>query len=246
MLLSFDTICQFFLELGRKKYFSVPTEARAAAAAAASHLSIHVQVVCQRGLLESGDLLGGRLLLPHHLLLPQRRLQLLDVAAHHLVTPPHLRRPRIEGDIRYAVLERFFSFFFPFSLQLATLYLQAANVVVFGEGVTARRRVLLAAAADAQAFLLLPEGPLLVAADPLQLLLHAHPGPAALGRAQLLLHRAARTLLLGRRGTNARWGSGGGGKERGGGAGGHTLELKEAFRVLQQDCVTRRLTRVSA
>lgn len=75
------------------------------------------------------------------------------------------------------------------------MYLQAANVVLFGEGVTAGRRVFLAAATDAQAFLFLPQGPLLVAADPLQLLLHAHPGSAALGRAQLLLHCAARTLL---------------------------------------------------
>lgn len=69
-------------------------------------------------------------------------------------------------------------------------------MVLFGEGVVTGRRVLLAAAADAQAFLLLPEGPLLVAPDPLQLLLHAHPGSAALGRAQLLLHCAARALLL--------------------------------------------------
>lgn len=77
----------------------------------------------------------------------------------------------------------------------ASHHLDAADVVLLGEGVAASGRVLLAASPDAQAFLLLPEGSLLVPADPLQLLLHAHPGPAALHAAQLLLHGAARTLL---------------------------------------------------
>lgn len=63
---------------------------------------------------------------------------------------------------------------------------------------TARWCVLLAATPDAEAFLFLPEGTLLVAADPLQLLLHAHPGPTALNGTQLLLHRTAWTLLLAR------------------------------------------------
>lgn len=60
----------------------------------------------------------------------------------------------------------------------------------------ARGCVLLTAPPEAEASFLLPEGPLLVATDPLQLLLHAHPGPAALGSTQLLLHCAAWTLLL--------------------------------------------------
>ena len=63
---------------------------------------------------------------------------------------------------------------------------------------TARGRVLLAAAPDTEAFLFLPEGTLLVAADPLQLLLHAHPGPAALCSTQLLLNCTFWTLLLAR------------------------------------------------
>lgn len=66
-------------------------------------------------------------------------------------------------------------------LQQLAQYLQAAHVVLFSKRVTARWRVLLAAAADAEAFLFLPEGALLVAADSLQLLLHAHPGSTALG-----------------------------------------------------------------
>lgn len=133
-------------------------------------------------------------------------------------------------------------------------------MVLFGEGVTAGRRALLAATADAQTFLLLPQGPLLVAADPLQLLLHAHPGPAALGRAQLLLHRAARTLLDGeRRGGDTRWGRGEGGGYGGyrGGKKTNTLELMEAAGVflkhmdhrqgvLPRSCVMQRSTRVSA
>lgn len=69
-------------------------------------------------------------------------------------------------------------------------------MVFFSKRVTARGSVLLAATPDAEAFLLLPEGTLLVAADPLQLLLHAHPGPAALRGTQLLLHCAAWTVLL--------------------------------------------------
>lgn len=72
-------------------------------------------------------------------------------------------------------------------------------MVLFGERVTARGRILLAATPDVETFLLLPEGTLLVAADPVQLFLHTHPGPPALpGTQLLLLHRAARTLLLAR------------------------------------------------
>lgn len=77
-------------------------------------------------------------------------------------------------------------------------YLHAAIMVFFRKRVTARGCVLLAATPDVAAFLFLPEGALLMAADPLQLLLHAHPGPAALRGTQLLLHRAAWTLLLAR------------------------------------------------
>lgn len=63
------------------------------------------------------------------------------------------------------------------------------------ERVAAGRRVLQAASPEAKRLLLLPEGALLVAANPLHLLLHAHPGPAAVHSAQLLLHCAARSLL---------------------------------------------------
>lgn len=55
------------------------------------YLAVHIYVLVRRGLFETGDLLCRRLLLPHHLLLPQRGLQLLDVAADHLVPAPHLR-----------------------------------------------------------------------------------------------------------------------------------------------------------
>lgn len=55
-----------------------------------SYLSVHIYVVIQGGLFETSDLLCRCLLLPHHLLLPQRGLQLLDVAADHLVSAPHL------------------------------------------------------------------------------------------------------------------------------------------------------------
>lgn len=69
-------------------------------------------------------------------------------------------------------------------------------MVLFSKGLTARRRAVLAARPDARAFLFLPEGALLMAADPFQLLLHAHSGPPAVTRTQLLLHGAAWTLLL--------------------------------------------------
>lgn len=69
-------------------------------------------------------------------------------------------------------------------------------MVLFSKGLTARRRAVLAARPDARAFLFLPEGALLMAADPFQLLLHAHSGPPTLTRTQLLLHGAAWTLLL--------------------------------------------------
>lgn len=64
------------------------------------------------------------------------------------------------------------------------------------KGLTARRRAVLAARPDSEAFLFLPEGTLLMAADPFQLLLHTHSGPPTLTRTQLLLHGAAWTLLL--------------------------------------------------
>lgn len=73
--------------------------------------------------------------------------------------------------------------------------LHAVVVIVTSKGVTARRGVVLAAAADASALFLLPEGALLVPADPLQLLLHAHAGPVALHSTQLLLHCTVWTLL---------------------------------------------------
>lgn len=69
-------------------------------------------------------------------------------------------------------------------------------MVLSAERLAARRRALLAARPDTETFLFLPEGTLLMAADPLQLLLHAHSGPPALTRTQLLLHGAAWTLLL--------------------------------------------------
>lgn len=69
-------------------------------------------------------------------------------------------------------------------------------MVVFIKRLTARGRALLAARPDTETFLFLPEGTLLMAADPFQLLLHAHPGPPTLSRTQLLLHSAAWTLLL--------------------------------------------------
>lgn len=69
------------------------------------------------------------------------------------------------------------------------------EVIVTSEGVTARRCVVLAATADASSLFLLPKGALLVAADPLQLLLHAHPGPVALYSTKLLLHCTVWTLL---------------------------------------------------
>lgn len=77
-------------------------------------------------------------------------------------------------------------------------YLHAAKMVFFSKRVTAGGRVFLAATPDAEAFLFLPEGTLLVASDPLQLLLHAHSGPATLPSTQLLLHRTAWTFLLAR------------------------------------------------
>lgn len=64
----------------------------------------------------------------------------------------------------------------------------------------ARKCVLLAATADAEAFFLLLEGPLLVAANPLQLLLYTHPWSATLPSTQLLFDRAAWTLLFNKRG----------------------------------------------
>lgn len=69
-------------------------------------------------------------------------------------------------------------------------------MVLFSKGLTARRRAVLAARPDSEAFLFLPEGTLLMAADPFQLLLHTHSGPPTLTRTQLLLHGAAWTLLL--------------------------------------------------
>lgn len=76
-------------------------------------------------------------------------------------------------------------------------------MVLLCERVTARGRVFLAGAPDVGALLLLPEGTLLVAADPVQLLLHTHPGPPALRGTQLLLQCAARTLLVARGDTAA-------------------------------------------
>lgn len=69
-------------------------------------------------------------------------------------------------------------------------------MVFFSERVTARGCVLLAATPNAEALLLLPEGTLLVATDPLQLLFHAHPGTSTLPWTQLLFHCAAWALLL--------------------------------------------------
>ena len=74
-------------------------------------------------------------------------------------------------------------------------YLHAADIVFFRKRVAARDRVVLAAPADAETFFLLPQGTLLVAANPLQLLFDAHPGPAALRGTQLLLHGAVWALL---------------------------------------------------
>lgn len=78
----------------------------------------------------------------------------------------------------------------------AARYLEAAEMVLFSKRLTARRRALLAARPDTETFLFLPEGTLLMAADPFQLLLHTHSGPPTLTRTQLLLHSAAWTLLL--------------------------------------------------
>lgn len=69
-------------------------------------------------------------------------------------------------------------------------------MVLFSKRMTARRRAVLAARPDPETFLFLPEGTLLMAADPFQLLLHAHSGPPTLTRTQLLLHSAVWTLLL--------------------------------------------------
>lgn len=69
-------------------------------------------------------------------------------------------------------------------------------MVLFSKGLTARRLAVLAARPDSEAFLFLPEGTLLMPADPFQLLLHTHSGPPTLTRTQLLLHGAAWTLLL--------------------------------------------------
>lgn len=53
-------------------------------------LSVQVEMISLGGFFQTSDLLCGRLLVPHQLLVPQRGLQLLDVKTHQVISAPHL------------------------------------------------------------------------------------------------------------------------------------------------------------
>lgn len=59
------------------------------------YLSVDIKVISLGGFFETSYLLSGRLLLPHHLLLPERGLQLLNVTAYHLISASHLKLKEI-------------------------------------------------------------------------------------------------------------------------------------------------------